>query len=120
MKQVRLALWDKLPRTRGECMGEAESRANGKTFCKHFSCRYNLIGGLANEREDGAVETMTRLMTGELNHSCALDVADLGEVTDEEGALLMGMGSGSHFRQRSYEAVHRLKAQMVKHANLFE
>jgi hypothetical protein len=86
---------DTLPRrpvTRGDCIG-------GPRPCPWVSCRHHLY--LDVDDEGGLRLNHPDLEPGELEESCALDVADRGEHYQEEVGALLGI---SRQRVRAIEA----------------
>lgn len=79
-----------MPKTRAECVG-------GQRPCIHVSCRHHLIGEIARHPDfEVALAAYERKAASpcdpELGHdTCALDVADRGEHTEQEVADQLGI-----------------------------
>lgn len=75
-----------MPRTRAECV-------NGQRPCQHVSCRHHLLGDIVNHAhwDTTAQEAFDRRNEAGCNETCALDIADRGEASDEEIARVFGI-----------------------------
>jgi hypothetical protein len=92
------------PKTRSEC-------ANGPRPCPYVSCRYHLF---LDVTETGSI-TFSRpgVEVDELEHSCALDVAESGELELRKVGALMGISHG-RVDQIAERAFRRLLARGFK------
>jgi len=92
------------PRTRAECIqGENTERP-----CPFVSCRHHLYLGV-NERTGSIKLNFPGLEVWDLPESCALDVADRGEMTLEAVGDLMNL-TRERVRQLETSALEKLKA----------
>ena len=95
---------ERRPRTRGECIqGENTERP-----CPFVSCRHHLYLGV-NERTGSIKLNFPGLEVWDLPESCALDVADRGEMTLEAVGELMNL-TRERVRQLEASALEKLKA----------
>ena len=93
-----------LPHTRAECVqGEDAQRP-----CPYVSCRHHLYLGV-NERTGSIKLNFPGLEVWDLPESCALDVADRGEMTLEAVGELMNL-TRERVRQLETSALEKLKA----------
>ena len=100
-----------LPLTRGECEG-------GSRPCPCVSCKHHLF--LDVSPRTGSIKlNYPDLEPWELSPSCALDVADHGELTLEEVGELMNW-SRERARQVEKEALGKLRVRAVKLQELRE
>jgi hypothetical protein len=88
------------PRTRGDCI-------DGPRPCPWISCRHHLY--LDVSRRTGSIKlNFPDLEPWQLEHSCALDVADDGGSTLEDVGALMNV-TRERVRQLEIDALHRLE-----------
>jgi hypothetical protein len=90
---------DVRPRTRGECV-------NGPRPCPWVSCRQNLFLDVGKGGKRLLLNFPGR-EPGELQHSCALDVAELGGLTLEGVGEIFGV-SREYVRQIQRAAYDRM------------
>ena len=89
------------PATRGEC-------ANVARPCPYVSCKYHLYMDVHPTK--GSIKiNFPDLEVWELEHSCALDVADTGGITLEEVGEIMNL-TRERIRQLEAEALRKLEA----------
>lgn len=103
-RQAASAFERVIPATRGECLqGEDAQRP-----CPYVSCKHNLY--LDVSPRSGAIKlNFPHLEVWDLPESCALDVADRGEMTREAIGELMSL-SRERVRQLETSALEKLKA----------
>lgn len=94
---------------RGDCVGGAAARARGEQSCPFLACKYHLVPELVKLRPKGAIDAMARRLSGDIRHSCSLDLADSGPCEDSEIADALGIDR-QLVPQRAAEAMHRLHA----------
>lgn len=82
------------PRRRSQC------KTNGLRPCPFIGCRYSLVADVNDL--GGIVLTRPELAVTEVKESCALDVADRGEHTSDELAVLLNLT-----RQRVDQVLNR-------------
>ena len=78
---VRLPVVYPRPKTRGDCL---DGGVNAQRPCPWVSCRYNLLVNVNDET--GAVEELAS-SPEELTHTCALDVAEITDLTGRQVIL---------------------------------
>lgn len=87
------------PRTRADCKGAFRP-------CPYLGCRYHLA--LDTERGGCLVYPFGHLQLDELEHTCALDIAEQGSHTLEELGQLLGV-TRERIRQIEQVAMNRLR-----------
>lgn len=78
---IRLPVVYPRPKTRGDCL---DGGVNAQRPCPWVSCRYNLLVNVNDET--GAVEELAS-SPEELTHTCALDVAEITDLTGRQVIL---------------------------------
>ena len=89
------------PRTRGECEG-------GERPCPFVSCRYHLYLDPSTEKDDSIKLNFPDLEVEQLEHSCALDVADRDGSTLEYVADLLNV-TRERIRQIELHALEKVE-----------
>lgn len=103
VRQAASAFERVIPATRAECLqGEDAQRP-----CPYVSCRHHLYLGV-NERTGSVKLNFPHMEVWDLPESCALDVADRGEMTLEAVGELMSL-TRERVRQLETSALEKLR-----------